>query len=230
MTDLFLSSSYFAVTLTLLAYAFGCLCQRTFKLSVFNPILIGALTVMGVLYFLEVPNSVYQRGCQILSYLLTPATICLSISFYSQYQKLKHHLGAIFAGVLTGCISCLGSIWLLANYFGLNHQLTVSLLPKSITTAIGVVMSEALGGIGAITTAAIILTGILGNVFGPFLCKILAIRDPIAKGVAFGTGSHVIGTSRAVQVGELVGAVSSLSLTLAGLITAVLLSFCAQYI
>lgn len=230
MTDFILSSSYFAVALTLIAYVFGCLCQKKGKLSILNPILIAAIIVIAVLSVLDIPNSVYQDGCRVLSFLLTPATICLAISFYDQFQKLKDHLFAVIAGVLAGSVCSLGSVYLLANAFVLTNELTKSLLPKSITTAIGVVLSEEIGGIGAITTAAIILTGILGNILGPLLCRLFRIHDPIARGVAFGTASHVIGTSKAVQLDELTGAVSSLSLTVAGLITAVILSILAQFI
>lgn len=230
MTGLLFESSYFCMTLTLLAYAAGCAIQKKGKLSLFNPILIGAVLVILALQLLEIPNSVYQEGCKVLSYLLTPATICLAISFYEQFQNLKQHLAAVILGVLAGAISCLGAVYLLSRGFQLDQTLTISLLPKSITTAIGVPISQELGGIAAITTAAIIFTGIFGNVFGTQLCKLFGIRNEIAQGVAFGTASHVIGTSRAVELGQLAGAVSSLSLTVCGLLTALLLSFFAQFL
>ena len=230
MTDFLSSSSYFAMALTVLAFAAGSAIQKKWKLSLLNPILIGAILVIVTLKLLGIPNSVYQEGCKVLSYLLTPATICLAISFYEQYQNLKQHLAAVVLGVLAGAVSCLGMVYLLCRIFGLDQALTVSLLPKSITTAIGVPISQELGGIAAITTAVIVCTGIVGNVLGPALCKWFRIRGEIAQGVAYGTASHVIGTSKAVELSQLTGAVSSLSLTVCGLLTALLLSFFAQFL
>ena len=230
MSEFFQGSTYFCVALTVLAYAAGAAIQKKWKLAILNPILLGAIFVIAALQLLQIPNSVYQSGCQILSYLMTPATICLSIACYEQFQSLKGHLAAIAAGVLAGAVSCMGTVYALCRLLGLDRVLTVSLLPKSITTAIGVAISTELGGIGAITTTAIILTGILGNILGPWLCKIFRIRGDIPQGVAFGTASHVIGTARAAQISRLCGAVSSLSLTVCGLLTALILSFLAQYL
>ncbi len=230
MTEFFSSSTFFSVSLTLIAFAFASAFQKRWKLALFNPILISAALIMGALALLDVPNSVYQEGCRVLSYLLTPATICLAISFYEQFQGLKKHLTAIVIGVLAGTVCSLGSIYFLCRLFDLTNVLTYSLLPKSVTTAIGVALTEEMGGIAAITTAAIVVTGIFGNVAGSFLCRIFGIRSEIAQGVAFGTSAHVVGTARAVQISELTGAVSSLSLTVAGIVTAVLMSFLAQFI
>lgn len=230
MHNVFLSSSYFSICLTLIAYAIGVACQKKWKSSILNPILISAILIILVLTALDIPNAVYQEGCKTLSFLLTPATICLAIAFYEQFQQLKAHLVGLILGVLSGAVSCLGSVYLLAGIFDLDRALTISLLPKSITTAIGVGLSEEIGGIAAITTAVIILTGITGNILGPVLCRLFRIQDPIAQGVAFGTASHVVGTSKAVELGELAGAVSGFALTAAGLITAVILSFFAQFI
>lgn len=200
MHEMFVSSTYFCLLLTLLAFAFGSAIQSKWKLALLNPILISALLIIGTLKLLDIPNTVYQEGCKVLSYLLTPATICLAISFYEQFQNLRQHLTAVILGVLAGAVSCLASVYLLCTVFGLDQVLTISLLPKSITTAIGVSLSQELGGIAAIATAAIIFTGIFGNVFGTLLCRIFGIRDEIAQGVAFGTASHVIGTSRATEL------------------------------
>lgn len=230
MTELFTSSTYFCVALTLIAFGFGSLCQKKWKLAILNPILIGAAVVMLVLGILDVPNAVYQQGCQVLSFLLTPATICLAISFYQQFQELKKQLPAVFAGVAAGTVCSIGLVYLLCQLFDFDRALTMALLPKSITTAIGVALSEEIGGISAVTTAAIAITGIIGNMLGPTLCKLLHLKDEVAQGVAFGTASHVIGTSKAVELGHLTGAVSSLSLTLAGMITAIVLSFFCQFL
>jgi len=225
MNEILLSSSFFAVALTVIAFCIGAACQRKWKKAILNPILIGAALVMLTLWALDIPVEQYQADCKSLSFLMTPATICLAIAFYEQLQKLKKHLPAILIGVTAGTLASLLSVWLLSKLFAFSEVLTISLLPKSITSAIGVVLSEQAGGVGALTTAIIIITGIFGNVTGPALSKLFRFHDPISQGVAFGTASHVIGTSRATEVSPLVGAVSSLSLTLAGLITTVVFSF-----
>lgn len=225
----FFASSAFCLVLTLSAFGFIRFLQQKTNLVILNPILFGSVTVMAVLTLLDIPSQTYQNGCQILRFLLTPATICLSIGFYQQFQALKKHIWAVLAGVLTGSISCLFFIYFTSRFFGLENAVIISLLPKSITTAIGTAISEELGGFAAITTFGISITGIFGYVAGPFLCKIFKIRNPIAQGVSFGTAAHVIGTTKATELNQLAGAVSSLSLTLAGLITVVILSFAVQY-
>lgn len=224
MLDFFLNSGYFSVVLTVGAFLVGSACQKKWGLAILNPILIGAGLVMLTITALKIPVEAYQADCRSISWLMTPATICLAISFEEQLQTLKKHFGAICIGALAGTVSSLGCVAALARAFGLSQVLTNSLLPKSVTTAIGVALSQQAGGIGAVTTAAIIITGILGNMMGPGLCKALRIESPIAQGVAYGTASHVIGTSRAISIGPLVGAVSSLSLTLAGVLTSVIYS------
>lgn len=225
MIDFLNGSSFGFIFLTIAAFWVGLSIQKKLKLAVFNPILIGALIVMAVLTALGIPNERYQAGCRLLSFFLTPATICLAISFYEQLQKLKPHLIAILLGVASGTIVGIGMIWVLSRWLGLSELLTRSLLPKSVTTAIGLALSDEMGGISAVTAAAIMVTGIMGNICGKAFCKLCRIKHPVAQGVAFGTASHVVGTSRATQLSELSGAVSSLSLTVAGILTAVILSF-----
>lgn len=225
MADLISSNIYFGVFITLTAFAAGRALQSKWKSPLFNPILIATVLVIAVLLSTGISVDGYQASCAPLQYLLTPATICYAISLYEQIGKLKKNLAAIAAGVISGTIVSLLCVRFLCAAFDLEHILTVSLLPKSITTAIGMSLSEEAGGIAALTTAAIVLTGILGNMFGPTLCKLFRIHDPIAQGVSFGTASHAIGTSKAAEMSGLAGAVGSLSLTLAGLVTVVLFSF-----
>lgn len=230
MTELFSASTYFFTALTVIVFALASACQKKLKLVIFNPVLVSVLVIIGVLSLLDIPYAVYQQSCHVLSYLLTPATICLAISFYEQLGRLKKHLLPVIIGVLCGVVCSIGGIYLMAKAFALPDAILVSLLPKSVTTAIGVVLSEELGGIAAITTAVIIITGISGNILMPTLCKWFRLDDPIAQGVATGTASHVIGTTRAFEMSEMAGAVSSLSLTIAGMATSVLLSFLAPYL
>ena len=229
MTEFF-STAAFCLTLTLAAYTFGSWIQRKTKLVILNPILVGAVVVIVVLSLLDLPCKTYLDGCKALQFWLTPTTICLSIAFYQQFQSLKKHIWAIFAGVLAGSVCSLCFIYATSKFFGLDQAVMISLLPKSITTAIGTAVVDELGGLSAITTFAIAITGIFGYIIGPWLCKIFRIQDPIAQGVSFGTASHVVGTTKAAELSQLTGAVSSLSLTLAGLISVVILSFCAQFL
>ena len=230
MAEFLSQNSYFFILLTLTAFSIGSFIQKKGKIAILNPLLIGAVLVILVLKLLDIPNASYQAGCQVLSFLLTPATICLAISFYEQFQSLKKHMTAMILGLVMGSICCMGSIYLMCRLFSLDRVLTLSLLPKSITTAIGVPVSQEIGGIAAVTSAVIALTGILTNMVGPFLCRLLKITDPIAQGVSFGTAGHVIGTSKAAELSQLAGAVSSFSLTVTGILTTVLLSFLSQFL
>lgn len=222
MPELLSSTSLFAVVLTLSAYELGCSCQRRTGLAICNPILLGAVGVVAVLGALGIPGEMYQQGCQAFSWLLTPATVCLAIPLHTQFARLRRDLPAILAGVAAGTLASLLGIVALCRAFGLGAVLTASLLPKSITTAMGIVVSEAGGGNAAITTAAIIATGILGSVVGPALCRLFRLTHPTAQGAAFGTAAHVIGTSRAAELGETAEAAGSLALIVAGVLTAVL--------
>lgn len=230
MIEFVSESTFFGAALTMIVFAFANSLQRKVKIPLLNPILVSAAVIIALLTLLDIPNSVYQSGCHVLTFLLTPATICLAISFYEQYQNLKEHIPAVLVGVIMGTVCSLGSIYAMGKVLGLEHALVMSLMPKSVTTAIGIVLAEELGGLAAVTTAAIAITGIFGNVIGVFLCKVFRLTDPVARGVAFGTSAHVIGTAKAAEMSELTGAVSSLSLTLAGIVTSVLLSFVAQYL
>lgn len=225
MREFFLNNAYFGLFLTLAAFSIGFCMQKKWKLPIFNPILVASVLIMAVLLALDIPVKEYQSGCAPLQYLLTPATICYAVSLYEQIGKLKRHLAAILLGVLSGTLVSLLSIRLMCAAFGVDKVMVATMLPKSITTAIGMALSEEAGGIASLTTAVIILTGILGNMFGPMLCKLFHFTDPIAQGVAFGTASHAVGTSKATEMSALAGAVSSLSLTFAGLITVMLYSF-----
>ena len=221
MAEFLASISLFPLVLTLGSFQIGVWCQKKTKSAICNPLLISTLITIAVLLLTGFDLPVYQAGNAGISWLLTPATVCLAVPLYEQLKVLKSHLPAIFAGILAGTLASLVSIFLLCRLFSLDSIVTLSMLPKSVTTAIGVTLTENVGGISALTAAAIIITGILGNLTGSFLCKLLHITSPIAQGVGFGTASHVIGTSRANEVDPLAGAVSSLSLAVAGILTAV---------
>ena len=210
------------LVLTLLAYEAGVFLQKKTKSPICNPIAVSALLMIGLLALTgsQIPD--YQKGMDTVSWLLTPATVCLAIPMYEQFQVLKKDLKAILAGVCCGAVGSLIMVLGCCLLAGMNRSLTISLLPKSVTTAIGATLSGLSGGAAAITTAAIILTGILANIFSSFLFRIFRITEPVAKGVALGTAGHVVGTAKANEISPLVGAVSSMSLVTAGLLTATL--------
>lgn len=224
----FLSIGILPVLLTLLAYQAGLICQRKLKSPIFNPILVGVVLVILTLKLTGMETADYQSGVKSISWLMTPATICLAIPMYEQFQALKSNLKAIFAGVAAGTVACLLTVLLMVTLLGFDRNLSVSLLPKSVTAAIGVPLCQLFGGTASLTTISISGTGIFGNMLGVTFCRWFGITEPIAQGVAFGVGSHVIGTSRAGELSPLIGAVSSLSLVVAGLLTAVVLPCLVQ--
>lgn len=221
MTAFIENSVFFGAVISLLAYEAGLLLKRKFKLALFNPLLIAILCVMGALSVLGVDYETYNEGGKYISYLLTPATVCLAVPLYRQMELLKKNLKAVALGILSGVLASMGSVFLLAKLFGLSHEEYVTLLPKSITTAIGMGVSEELGGIVTITVAVIIITGVLGNVIADIVCKTAKIQEPVAKGLALGTSAHAIGTAKAMEMGEVEGAMSSLAIAVAGLLTVI---------
>ena len=222
MTEFLSGISLFPLVLTLGAFQVGKACQSKWKSPVFNPILIAVLLVIPVLLITGVPYSTYKNGTDAISWLLTPATVCMALPLYQQLKALKKSLPAALIGIVAGTAASLLCIAGLCLVLHLDRTVSVSLLPKSITTAIGLVLSENNRGIPGLTTVAILVTGITGSLLGPWLCKILRITDPVAQGVAMGTACHVIGTAKANEMGKLQGAVGSLSLTVAGILTALL--------
>lgn len=230
MADFLSNLPLFAVVLTIGTYQLGLWCQKKWKTALCNPILISVILIIGFLLLLGIPNETYQAGIARISWLLTPATVCLALPLYKQVQVLKKSLPAIVIGITAGTFTSLAFILALCRVFSLSDAITISLLPKSITTAMGSVLSANCGGIEALTAAAIMVTGIGGNISGSILCKLFKLTDPIAQGVAFGTASHVVGTTRANELGQLQGAVSSLSLAVAGVMTAVLVPLAVMFL
>ncbi|MCI8317698.1 MAG: LrgB family protein [Lachnospiraceae bacterium] len=230
MREILCDSVFFGVVVSLLAYEFGLFLKRRLKLAICNPLLVSIVAVIVVLTVFGIDYERYEEGAKLLSYLLTPATVCLAIPLYEQITLLKKNSKAIMAGILSGVASSLLSILAMAALFGFSHEEYVTLLPKSITTAIGMGISQELGGIVTITVAVIIVTGILGNVIGEHICRLFHIEEPIAKGIALGTAAHAIGTAKAMELGEIEGAMSSLSIAVSGLLTVVGASVFAQFL
>lgn len=230
MRDFLSNSAYFGVALCIVGYALGLWIRKKLNMGFLNPLLLSIIFVIAALKSLKVDYEGFQDSAKYLSYLLTPATVCLAVPLYQQLKLLKENLLAVICGILAGVISSLGSVLAMAYLFGLDHQYYVTLLPKSITTAIGMGVSEELGGVTTITVAIIIVTGVLGNIIGEFICRLFHIYEPIAVGLAFGTSAHAIGTAKAMELGEIEGAMSSLSIAVAGLITVVGASVFANFL
>ena len=229
MDNLILSSATIGIVISLLAYEIGLAAQRKWKLAILNPLLISIALVIVFLVVFHVDYDSYNMSAKYLSYLLTPATVCLAIPLYEQFELLKKNLAAVICGIFSGVFASLCSILAMAVFFGLSHKEYITFLPKSITTAIGIGVSEELGGYVTLTVAVIILTGILGNIIAPFICRHFRITEPIARGIAIGSASHAIGTARAMEMGEIEGAMSSLSIAVSGLITVIGASIFAQF-
>lgn len=225
MADFALSSVFFGLFITLAAYFIGLAIKKKTGFAVMNPILIGTALVIALLSFLDIPYEAYNQSAKLISSLLTPATICLAVPLYEQLTLLKKHKAAILAGICSGVLTSLVCVLALSLLFRLDHASYVTLLPKSITTAIGMGVSEELGGYVSITVAVILITGILGNVIAEHVCRLFKITDPVARGIAIGSSSHAIGTAKAMELGQVEGAMSSLSIVISGVLTVAGASF-----
>ena len=229
MSEFTETSMFAGGTVSLLAYIIGALLKKKFKLAIFNPLLISIVLTIIMLVIADIDYDVYAQGADYLSWFLTPATVCLAIPLYEQWELLKHNVKAVMLGITAGVLTSLTTVLVLSLIMHLSHEEYVTLLPKSITTAIGMGVSEELGGYVTITVAVIIVTGVIGNIFGELLCKIFRITEPISKGIAFGSASHAIGTAKAMELGDVEGAMSSLSIAVSGILTVVGASIFAHF-
>lgn len=212
-------AAYFGLVISLLGYELGLFLKKKLGWPILNPLLLSVIFVMAFIGLTGVSVESYQASASVLSYLLTPATVCLAVPLYEQFSLLKKNVKAVLAGIVSGVIASLVCILVMSWAFSLSHELYVTLLPKSITTAIGMGVSGELGGITTITVAVIIITGILGNIIAETVLKFFKITEPIAKGLALGTSAHAIGTAKALELGRVEGAMSSLAIAVCGLLT-----------
>lgn len=229
MKEFLTGSVFFGLLLSIAAYELGMILKKKTGLGILNPLLIAVAVVIAVLALTGIDFESYESGAQYLSYMLTPATVCLAIPLYEKIELLKRDFKAIMAGIISGVITSVVCVLAMSVLFSLEYGQYVTLLPKSITTAIGVGVSEELGGIVSITAAVIVITGILGNVIGEVTLKIFRITDPVAKGIALGSAAHAIGTTKAMELGETEGAMSSLSIAVSGVLTVIAASVFAQF-
>ena len=221
MIDSFFSNPLFGIVLTLASYAAGLQIYRRTRASVLHPVITSSIIIIIILQLFNIRLDNYQNGGSIISFLLGPATVSLAVPLFRQIGLLKKHAVVIFIAITAGSISSILSVIFLSGLLGMPDELRISLIPKSITTPIAVELSEKLGGLPSITALAVIFTGITGAVAGPLILKLLKIKHPAAAGLAMGTAAHAIGTSRALEMGEAEGALGSLSISLAGIITVI---------
>ena len=228
MSNFLENSVFFGVFISVITYEIGVLIKKKLKLAIFNPLLISIALIIVFLLAFHIKYNVYESGAQYLSYFLTPATVALAVPLYEQIEPLKKNWKAIVAGILSGALTSALCVLAVALIFQLDHKQYVTLLPKSITTAIGMGLSEELGGIVTITVAVIVVTGVIGNMFAESICKLFHITDPVAKGIGIGSASHAMGTAKAMEMGEIEGAMSSLSIAVSGLLTVIVSIIFAQ--
>ena len=219
MKEILGNSLFFGVGISVGTYILGTHIKKKCNFFLCNPLLLAITMTIATLLLTGISYQQYNDGAKYLSYLLTPATVSLAIPLYEQVKLLKKNMTAILIGIASGVLTSFISIFAMALLFKLNHTEYVTLLPKSITTAIGIGLSEELNGYVAITVSAIMITGLFGNIAGAGICRLFGIKNPVATGIAIGTATHVMGTARAMEIGEVEGAMSSLSVAVAGCMT-----------
>ena len=219
------SSPLFGIVLCIAAFELGVWLQKRLKTPLCNPLLIAVALIIALLHALQIPFEDFNRGGELVSLFLAPATAVLALSIYSQLEVLKKHFLPVLAGCLAGSLASMASVFGLCKLFGLDKALTVSLLPKSVTTPIAIGIAEAHGGIRAVTVAAVIITGVIGAIAAPALIRLFRIKNPVEAGTAIGACSHAVGTTKAMELGEIQGAMSSIAIGVSGLLTVLLSLF-----
>lgn len=219
MKELLFDNAFFGIFISLIAFKIGKDIFNRFKWPILNPIFVALILIFIFMEVFDIPTSYYNKGGDILGFFIAPATVCLAIPLYKELGTLKKHYKVILAGALIGSITAILSVIFLGKLLGIQDIILLSFVPKSITTPIGIEVSKLLGGIPAITVFAIMVTGIAGNIFAPFMLKLFRIENAVAKGLGIGISSHAVGTSKAIEMGEVEGAMSALSIVVAGIIT-----------
>ena len=222
MKEIVFSSPFFGITISIVAYSIGVWLNKKTKMALINPLLISYVIIIPLLILLNIPLEWYKRGGDIINMFLSPATAVLAITVYRQRKLLKDHILSVIVGSIAGSLTSLLVVYALCRLLLMPDEITVSMLPKSITTPMAIAVSESLGGIDAVTVLAVIITGISGNILGPILIKVFRIKNEIAQGMAMGAASHAVGTSKAIELGEVQGALSSIALVMSGIITVIL--------
>ncbi|MDO5598510.1 MULTISPECIES: LrgB family protein [Acidaminococcus] len=219
MPDAFTRTPFFGLTLIFVCWVLGVKLQKKTGWLLCNPVLTSSLMIVVILTVLGVPLKHFNAGGSVITMLLGPATAVLALNIYQQRKVLQENFLPVLAGCVMGSLVSIVAALTLCHLFETNSVFSASMLPKSVTTAIALGISENGGGIPGITAGAVVITGIEGAVIAPYLAKLFHIKDPVAEGVAIGACSHAVGTSKALEIGKIQGAMSSISLCVCGIIT-----------
>lgn len=219
MNEFLSQSVFFGSALTFITFMIGRFIYKKTNFFLFSPLIVSVTCCILFLIYFDIDYDSYTKGADLISAFLTPATICLAVPLYLQFEQLKKNWLPVFLGILSGVITNLGLIYILCILFKIGHVEYISLLPKSLTTAIAFSLTEQYSGIVPITAVMVIIAGNIGNLFAVQICRIVRITEPVAVGVAIGTCSHALGTSKAIEIGDVEGAISGLSIAITGLLT-----------
>jgi len=225
MSDTIASSPFFGIVLTCLAWCVGLWVQKKTGIFLLNPLVIAVAIIILVLTAFDISFQQYSLGGDLISLMLGPVTAVLALNIYNQRKLLQEYFVPVLAGCLAGCLTNIASILLLCKLLAVDSVMTASLLPKSVTSAIGMAISESSGGVPSITIAAVLIAGVEGAIFAPLFAKWFRITDPVAEGIAIGASSHALGTTKAMEIGPLQGAMSSIAICICGIMTSVLTLF-----
>lgn len=230
MNEMLYQCTFFGIALSLFTYWIGYRINQKFKLTLLNPLLISMVLIIAVLLIFKIDYETYDLGAKYITYFLTPATICLAVPLYRQFEVLKKNIAAVIAGCLSGCIAHAAVVIGIAALFKVDDLLTISLLPKSVTTAIAIGVADEVGGLSSVTVVGVCVAGLTGAILGPLILKLIHVKEPAAQGLAIGTASHALGTSKACELGEVQAAMSSLAIVVTGLMTVVIVPLLANWL
>ena len=222
MQEYFANSIFFGIFLTIFMYQIGAAIQKKWPLPIFNPLLISMFAIIGILVVTKIPYETYEQGAKFIGNLLTPLTVCLAVPLYRQLKVLKENIAAVLISIICGCLAHIATMIVLANVLGVEDILRNSLLGKSVTTAIALGVTNELGGIQGITIIGVVVAGVMGPLVGPTVLRLVGVKNPVAFGLGMGSASHAIGTSKALEIGEVEGAMSSLAIVVTGILTVII--------
>ena len=221
----FLDNQYFLLALTFIIYVASQLLQRRTGISMLNPILLSTVAIIVFLLVCDIDYDTYSKGGEFIDFWLKPAVVALGVPLYRQLESIKKQFLPILLAEVAGCIVGIASVVIVAQILGASREVVMSLASKSVTTPIAIEVTQAIGGIPALTAAVVVCTGIFGGMTGFRMMKLSRVKSPIAQGLSMGTAAHAVGTSVTMETGYRYGAFSSLGLTINGLFTALLTPF-----
>ena len=222
MQEYFANSIFFGIFLTIFMYQIGAAIQKKWPLPIFNPLLISMFAIIGILVVTKIPYETYEQGAKFIGNLLTPLTVCLAVPLYRQLKVLKENIAAVLISIICGCLAHIATMLVLAKVLGVEDVLRNSVLGKSVTTAIALGVTNELGGIQGITIIGVVVAGVMGPLVGPTVLRLARVKNPVAFGLGMGSASHAIGTSKALEIGEVEGAMSSLAIVVTGILTVII--------